>query len=76
MPPPSEEVIVKLANELGADADELLQLAEKVPEDIKTVIHKSPGMPAFLRSISDLDDTEIRKLEEYARRIKANREEE
>ncbi|HEX8495357.1 MAG TPA: helix-turn-helix transcriptional regulator [Pyrinomonadaceae bacterium] len=75
MPPPSEEVIIKLANELGADADELLQLASKVPEDIKTVIHKSPGMPAFLRSISDLDDAEMKKLEEYARRMKAKREE-
>jgi transcriptional regulator with XRE-family HTH domain len=76
MPPPSEEVIVKLANALEADADELLQLAKKVPEDIKTMIHKSPNMPAFLRSISDLDETEIRKLEEYARRIKTKREEE
>lgn len=75
MPPPSEEVIIKLANELGADADELLQLARKVPEDIKTVINRSPGMPAFLRSISDLDNTEMKKLEEYARKMKAKREE-
>lgn len=75
MPPPSEEVIVRLANELGADVDELLQLAKKVPEDIKTVIHKTPNMPAFLRSISDLDDAEIRKLEAYAKRMKEKREE-
>jgi transcriptional regulator with XRE-family HTH domain len=75
MPPPSAEVIINLANELGADADELLQLASKVPEDIKTVINRSPGMPAFLRSISDLDNTEMKKLEDYARRIKAKREE-
>ena len=75
MPPPSEEVIIKLANELGADADELLQLARKVPEDIKTVINRSPGMPAFLRSISDLYNTEMKKLEEYARKMKAKREE-
>lgn len=75
MPPPSEEVIVKLAGVLEADADELLQLARKVPEDIRSVIHKSANMPAFLRSISDLNDAEIRKLEEYAKLMKAKRNE-
>lgn len=75
MPPPSEEVILKLAKELDADADELLQLAKKVPEDIKSQINKSPALPAFLRSIRDLDNTQIKKLEEYAKRMKTRQEE-
>ncbi len=34
MEPPSEEVIRRVAEELGADADELIVLADKFPSDL------------------------------------------
>ena len=41
-PPPGEEVIVKLAEVLSADKDELLTLAGKVPSDIVSQIMQHP----------------------------------
>ncbi len=76
MPPPSEDVILKLAEALETDADELLRLAQKVPQDIQSVINRSPAMPSLLRTVSDLSDREIKKLEDYAKQIKAKREDE
>jgi HTH-type transcriptional regulator, competence development regulator len=40
--PPSAETIVKLAQALGANPDELLLLAHKVPQDLIPVITRSP----------------------------------
>ncbi len=74
MPPPSEDVIVKLAKALGADPDDLLRLAQRVPQDIKSVINSSPALPSLLRTVSGLSDDEIRKLQDYAKRIKARRD--
>jgi transcriptional regulator with XRE-family HTH domain len=71
MAPPSAETIVKLAQALHASADELLLLANKVPEDIKPVIIQAPLWPAFLRSISDLTDDELQALSTYAQEIRA-----
>jgi transcriptional regulator with XRE-family HTH domain len=73
MDPPSAETIVKLARALGADADELLLLAGKVPEDIRAIIIASPALPAFFRAIRDLHPEELHQLEAYAREIRANR---
>ncbi len=74
MPPPSEEVIVKLAEALETDADELLRLAQKVPQDIQSAINRSPAMPSLLRTVSNLNDREIKKLEDYAKQMKEKRE--
>ena len=38
MPPPSQELILRLADALGADKDELLTLAGKVPADIAQIL--------------------------------------
>jgi transcriptional regulator with XRE-family HTH domain len=56
---PSEELIHKLAKALGADADELLLLAKKIPDEIKTRVLERPD--AF-RKIAKLDDDELDKL--------------
>ncbi len=74
MPPPSEDVIVKLAGILQTDADELLRLAHKVPHDIKSMINRSPSMPSLLRTVGDMNEREIKKLEEYAKKMRARRE--
>src|SRR5688572_29553863 len=73
MPPPAAATIVKLAAALEVHPDELLLLAEKVPNDVKPVITRSTALPAFLRTIHDLNDEEIEKLGTYTQRMRARR---
>jgi len=49
-PPPSEKVILELANVLNADRDELLTLAGKIPPDISQLFTK-PAVIRLLRTI-------------------------
>ena len=53
---PSEELIRKLAKALDADEDELLLLAEKVPEPIRRRVMERPD--AF-RKFATLDDATL-----------------
>jgi len=56
---PSEDTIKKLAKALGANADELLLMAKKVPDSIKKRVIERPD--AF-RKFAALDDEAIDKL--------------
>jgi transcriptional regulator with XRE-family HTH domain len=56
---PSEDLIRKIAKALGADADELLILAEKIPKQIRKRVMERPD--AF-RKIARLDDKTLDKL--------------
>ena len=56
---PSEELIGKLAVALDTEADELLLLAKKVPEQIKKRVMERPD--AF-RKFADLDDDKLDDL--------------
>lgn len=56
---PSEELIRKLAKALRADADELLILAEKIPEGIKKRVMQRPDV---FRKLAKLDDESLDKL--------------
>ena len=56
---PSEELIRKLADALDGDEDELLILAKKIPERLRTRIFEQPE--AFLR-IAQLDDKRLKRL--------------
>jgi transcriptional regulator with XRE-family HTH domain len=56
---PSEDLIRKIAKVLGAEEDELLLLAQKIPEDIKKRVIERPD--AF-RKFAALDDKTIDKL--------------
>jgi transcriptional regulator with XRE-family HTH domain len=56
---PGEGLIRKLAKVLGADEDELLLLAEKIPDDIRKRVVQRPD--AF-RKFASLDDKTIDKL--------------
>jgi transcriptional regulator with XRE-family HTH domain len=56
---PSEVLIHRLAKALGANADELLLLAEKIPEHIKKRVIQRPD--AF-RKFADLDDKTMDRL--------------
>lgn len=53
-PPPSEEVIRKLANLLDLDADILLAMAGKVSTDLQQIIQKRPALFAeLIRQMKD-----------------------
>lgn len=56
---PSEDLIRRLAKALDGDADELLILAKKVPDDIKKRVIERPD--AF-RKFASLDDKAIDKI--------------
>ncbi|WP_442508335.1 helix-turn-helix domain-containing protein [Novipirellula sp. SH528] len=56
---PSEEMICKLADALGADEDTLLVLAEKIPPQIRQRVIERPE--AF-RKVAELDDQSLDQL--------------
>ncbi len=70
MPPPSAAAIMALAEELDANPDELLALADKAPTDIGQTLKKSEGARTFFRSAVNENLSE----EEWNRLIKSMRE--
>ena len=56
---PSEDMIRKLAKVLGGDEDELLLLAQKIPDEIKQRVLDRPD--AF-RKIAKLDDETLDRI--------------
>ncbi len=56
---PSEKFIHKLAEVLGADEDELLLLADKVPEGIRRRIRERPDV---FRAVAEMDDNSMNEL--------------
>ena len=57
---PSEKFIHKLADELQADEDELLLLADKVPASIRTRIRQRPDL---FRKLAKMDKRSLDELE-------------
>lgn len=58
--PPSEEIIRRMAADLGEDADLLLALAGKVAEDVREVIVERPVLFAeLIRGLSDAPDDKL-----------------
>jgi transcriptional regulator with XRE-family HTH domain len=47
--PPTEKTLRALAEVLGDNLDELMQLAGRVPEDVEKLINADPDMPVMLR---------------------------
>jgi len=56
---PSEQLIIRLARRLGANADDLLFRAKKIPSHIRRRVLERPD--AFGR-LADLDDASLNKL--------------
>jgi len=70
--PPTAERVHKMADLLGASADEWTALAGRVPEDLPGIIQKEPtAMPELLREASGLTAEQLRALREKARQMKA-----
>jgi transcriptional regulator with XRE-family HTH domain len=62
-PPPSQEVIVKLACDLGEDADVLLAMAGKLSSDLQDIIMRRPRLFAdLLRQLREAPDHAILRV--------------
>lgn len=72
--PPSEVIIQRLAQVLEADEDELINLAGKVPKDLKAVLEESPQAVELLRVLSErkLPDEAYRRMLDLARESRAD----
>ena len=62
---PSAELVLKLAEALEANADELLYLADQVSPEVVDVIHQNPlAIPNFLRSAKNLTPEQWEMLQQ------------
>lgn len=67
-PPPGEETICALAQEICGDPDVMLALAGKVSKDLQEVIRKRPKLFAdLIRELKDLPDDAIVRLARQVR---------
>src|SRR6266566_5895291 len=68
--PPSEVIIRRIAQVLEADEDELINLAGRVPKDLKAVLEESPQAVELLRVLSErkLPNETYRRMLELARK--------
>ncbi|GMR13655.1 MAG: hypothetical protein BMS9Abin29_1867 [Gemmatimonadota bacterium] len=61
--PPSEETIVRLAEEMGLDPDVLLAMAGKVSSDLQAAIRMRPHLFAeLIRELKDMPDHAVLRL--------------
>lgn len=61
--PPSEETILRLAEELGLDPDALLALGGKVSSDLKDAIRRRPELfGRLIRELRDLPDHAVLRI--------------
>ena len=70
LPPPSEEKIRQLAEIFDVTADELILLANKIPNDLPQIIQEAPSIPQFLRTAKDLKPEDWEKLTKFAEDLK------
>lgn len=62
-PPPSEEKIRRLAEELNEDSDVLLAMAGKVSKDLQEIIRARPALFAeLIRALNSAPDEQVLKL--------------
>ncbi len=73
-PPPSETVVERLAEALGADKYELLSYAGKVPTEFLETFKKNPkGLASFMRRIQEVglgSDSDWKELESSLLRLR------
>lgn len=62
-PPPSEDIIIRFAQALGINEDELLSHADKISPDLLKTIREHPGLfPSFIRTVRDFDQTRLEDI--------------
>ncbi|MBT8342776.1 MAG: helix-turn-helix transcriptional regulator [Desulfatitalea sp.] len=66
--PPKAEKIIKMAELLEIDSDELLSLAGKVDPELEKIIKEQPtALPDLLRTVRGMSEAELRRLTQRAR---------
>lgn len=60
---PAIETIIKIANVLETNADELLMLANKIPETIRKTIVDDNLAAAFLRKVPQMTDEQRKRIQ-------------
>ena len=67
---PSAELVIKIADKLEGDLDELLHLAELIDPQIAEVIQKNPyKVPSLLRTAQNLNEEQWEKLQKQVERM-------
>ena len=67
---PSAELVMKLAEALQANVDELLYLADQVSPEVVDVIHQNPlAIPNFLRSAKNLTPEQWEMLQQQVEQM-------
>jgi len=70
--PPTGERVKTMAELLGANSDEWILLAGRVPEDLPGIIQKQPTtMPELLREASGLTPQQLQEMLERMRKLNA-----
>lgn len=72
MDPPSEETLIKIAEALGVNSDELILAAKKLPKELENEIIQNQDISQFLRSVKSKD---ISLAQEKWEKIKKSLEE-
>jgi transcriptional regulator with XRE-family HTH domain len=69
--PPTAERVRKMAELLDEDADELIAMAGRLPEDLPEIIQsRATEMPKLLREASGLTPAQLEKVQEQIRKLK------
>ena len=67
---PSAELVIKIADKLEGDLDELLHLTELIDPQIAEVIQKNPyKVPSLLRTAQNLNEEQWEKLQKQVERM-------
>lgn len=62
-PPPTAERIQHMAQLLNMDADPLLALAGRIPDDLAELIHRHPvEIPKLIRTVAEWSADEVARL--------------
>ena len=70
--PPTAERVGRIAELLGENADVLIAMAGRLPDDLPTIIRKQPErMPELLREANGLTAEQLLRLTKQARRLKS-----
>lgn len=64
MDPPAEDKIIKIAETLGVEADELILAAKKVPASFQRLITENRDVPVFLRKAPTLSPAQWKKIKD------------
>lgn len=69
--PPTVERVTTMAARLGANPDEWIALAGRLPDDLPGIIRKQPtAMPELLRAANGLTPQQLAELTERARQLR------